>query len=146
MSGGGGWGPKRGLLSLDPEQTHFTLPEEEDLDRFAQMMDGSGFAPAGSSIQYFFSTPAPRVESAPYHSAYTFGVPGTYRSGDAMKFPAYKAWNTFGALSKSGLFLSGPISSHGGHVTTSKLTVPHARVSAVNADTIETLAGNDIVV
>ncbi|RYP72201.1 hypothetical protein DL771_004331 [Monosporascus sp. 5C6A] len=33
LSGGGGWGLKQGLLSLDPETSH-TQPEEEDIEMF----------------------------------------------------------------------------------------------------------------
>lgn len=41
VSGGGGWGAKKGLLSLDPE-TNYTAPEEEDVEMFIKAFQERG--------------------------------------------------------------------------------------------------------
>ncbi|KAI1170545.1 hypothetical protein F4777DRAFT_568739 [Nemania sp. FL0916] len=60
LSGGGGWGLKQGLLSLDPE-TKFSLPDEDndDLERFIKSFEErknteptNGLAPPGSSLLF----------------------------------------------------------------------------------------------
>lgn len=50
MSGGGGWGDKKGLLSLDP-QTKFSTTDDEDIDSFARSFLGqhSGSDKTGGS-------------------------------------------------------------------------------------------------
>ncbi|KAF3360527.1 hypothetical protein VdG1_01487 [Verticillium dahliae VDG1] len=64
ISGGGGWGKKQGLLSLDTE-TQFSLTGEEDLESFIRSFHGqkggdgedapldSGVVAPGSTLQFF---------------------------------------------------------------------------------------------
>lgn len=58
MSGGGGWGAKQGLLSLDPE-TSYALPEQDDIDAFVKAFEernsaepSSGLVSPGSSVMF----------------------------------------------------------------------------------------------
>jgi hypothetical protein len=41
VSGGGGWGAKQGLLSLDPE-TSYSAPEQDDIDDFIRAFQERG--------------------------------------------------------------------------------------------------------
>ncbi|KAK3341533.1 hypothetical protein B0T25DRAFT_344977 [Lasiosphaeria hispida] len=57
LSGGGGWGPKQGLLSLDP-QTRYSTPDQEDVESFIRSFKGeggpaSGITP-GSWVQFVY--------------------------------------------------------------------------------------------
>lgn len=58
MSGGGGWGAKQGLLSLDPE-TSYAQPEQNDIDAFVKAFEernsakpSSGLVPPGSYVMF----------------------------------------------------------------------------------------------
>ena len=116
MSGGGGWGPKKGLLSLDPQQSHFALSEEEEMERFVRTMDNSSFAPTGSHIQFFIPAEGTADPSA---TGIVFGVHSD-RSGQEAAVESYVAEGHFGGLSSQGVYISDE--------SESKLSVPNARV------------------
>ena len=136
MSGGGGWGPKKGLLSLEPQQTHFALSEEEEMDRFVRTMDNSGFAPIGSKIQFFIPALAPPEAISSSATGVVFGVPSSAQvSGDAKDLQnGYLVVDHFGALSAQGIYISG----HGNPDSTipdeSKLSVPGSRLFVGNPE------------
>ncbi|KAM7194745.1 hypothetical protein V8F33_007123 [Rhypophila sp. PSN 637] len=57
LSGGGGWGQKQGLLSLDPE-SRYSTEDHEDVESFIRSFKGeeavgSGIVTPGSWVQYF---------------------------------------------------------------------------------------------
>lgn len=140
MSGGGGWGAKKGLLSLDPQQTHFSLSEEEEMERFMRTMENeSGFAPPGSIIQFLTSIEAPSGEEGEAAPAVVFGVPGDiYNSkASAGSDSGYFIEEHFGALSNHGIYISGPESTQGSAkagLAETKLTVPHSRIYITDQD------------
>ncbi|KAK1512889.1 hypothetical protein CTAM01_00284 [Colletotrichum tamarilloi] len=121
-SGGGGWGKKAGLLSLDPEVKYSASSEEEDLDSFIRSFenrnDGGGDAEQGviapgSYIQYFVAPPftaAKANTAAEGESQFTdsFGVTDDARL-EASPVPASRDWkqirHQFGAVTTHGLFL-----------------------------------------
>ncbi|KAK3695358.1 hypothetical protein B0T22DRAFT_103218 [Podospora appendiculata] len=55
LSGGGGWGLKQGLLSLDP-QTRYSTPDQEDVESFIRSFNGEdsggGIVTPGSYVQF----------------------------------------------------------------------------------------------
>lgn len=63
MSGGGGWGLKQGLLSLDP-QTRYSTGDEEDVESFIRLFHGedsdSGVVTPGSYVQFMVEPVGPR--------------------------------------------------------------------------------------
>lgn len=137
MSGGGGWGAKKGLLSIDPQRTHFSLSEEEEMARFLQTMGSSGFASPGSQVQFFIPVRA----SAQKHMAtaplgVVFGVPGDAEGTDEAGVPGEAGVpdagcvvdGHFGALSSRGVFIAGPPNPETGVADESKLSVPNSRL------------------
>ncbi|KAM5351630.1 hypothetical protein ACJ41O_004353 [Fusarium nematophilum] len=142
LSGGGGWGAKKGLLSLDPQRTHFALSEEEEMQRFIQAMDGGNFVPVGSRIQFFASaeTPTGAETDASSSGGVVFGTAGkvqTAADADASHQEAVVLENHFGALSNDGVFVT---SSDAAAETTPgfnndwKLNVPHSRIFVGNQE------------
>ena len=133
VSGGGGWGAKKGLLSLDPQRTHFALSEEEEMQRFIQAMDGGNFVPVGSTIQFFTSPEASADSSIPSVSpSFVFGTAGTTEVTSDAPSDTVVLKDHFGALSNDGVFVS---SSENGTMDTTpgfnndwKLNVPHSRI------------------
>ncbi|ODA82910.1 hypothetical protein RJ55_01419 [Drechmeria coniospora] len=131
LSGGGGWGAKKGLLSIDPQRTHFALSEEEEMKRFFQTMDRSSFAPPGSQIQFFMPAPAPPQDTAASCSGIVFGVPRNdeYAEGEAeVAESGFLVDDHFGALSTQGVF----ISAYG--YPTSASTAPHSTTKHIFSD------------
>lgn len=125
MSGGGGWGAKKGLLSLDPQRTHFSLSEEEEMQNFIQSMNGGGFTPQGFQIQFFMSAPALPDITEPFSPGVAFGVAGDVAvPRDPEPIDGFIGQH-FGALSNSAVYLSGQ-GLPGGKET--KLSVPHSRI------------------
>ncbi|KAL7935031.1 hypothetical protein V8C35DRAFT_300492 [Trichoderma chlorosporum] len=125
LSGGGGWGAKKGLLSLDPQRTHFSLSEEEEMQNFMQSMNGGGFTPEGSQIQFFMSAPALPDITEPFTPAVAFGVAGDVAPPRDPEPVDGFIGQHFGALSNSAIYLSGK-GLPGGKET--KLSIPHSRV------------------
>jgi len=145
VSGGGGWGAKRGLLSLDPDTRH-VLPQDDTVDRFhrilEQRMDSDaavgaqdGIVSPGSFVQFFVTPSASRrPEELPLGHKYVFGTaPWGYAepTTTASKPGGIVARkDSFGGLTTHGLFLgSGSDSSQGSSgVLYSKIDVPHSFV------------------
>ncbi|CAM1505671.1 Fc.00g113080.m01.CDS01 [Cosmosporella sp. VM-42] len=133
LSGGGGWGAKKGLLSLDPQRTHFALSEEEEMQRFIQAMDGGNFVPVGSKIQFFTSPEASANNTTDSSSSsIVFGTAGVPQSSSEVSSEARVLDSHFGALSNDGVFISS--AEHGAVETTPgfnnewKLNVPNSRI------------------
>jgi len=65
VSGGGGWGLKQGLLSLDP-QTKYSTGNEEDVENFIRSFhredSGSGVVTPGTYIQFMVEPAGPRPD------------------------------------------------------------------------------------
>lgn len=138
VSGGGGWGKKQGLLSLDPETKYSLSSEEEDLDSFIRSFssqhDGKaqeGVVAPGSYVQYFVSPPATAKPAlSPTQSSFAnvaFGASESALAEDTASTEGPSGWEIvpghFGAVSSHGLF----IASQGNklaHTTETKLDVP----------------------
>lgn len=121
MSGGGGWGKKQGLLSLDPE-TKYSLSEEDDLDSFIRSFssqhDGGaqeGVVAPGSFVQYFVSPPATAKPELPVGEGSSTSVAfGASESAIADNPPSTKSpsagWKLvpdhFGAVTSHGVFIT----------------------------------------
>lgn len=136
MSGGGGWGAKKGLLSLDPQRTHFALSEEEEMQRFIQAMEGGNFVPVGSRIQFFVSTETSATEASGARApGVVFGTSSriheSTESESESESDTVVLENHFGALSNDGIFVT---SSDAAAETTPgynndwKLNVPNSRI------------------
>ncbi|KAF5026256.1 hypothetical protein F66182_1646 [Fusarium sp. NRRL 66182] len=135
LSGGGGWGAKKGLLSLDPQRTHFALSEEEEMQRFIQAMDGGNFVPVGSKIQFFASTETSTAgATGNRETGVVFGTASKIEAEtetEPSQPEARLLENHFGALSNEGIFIT---SSDTAAVTTPgfnndwKLNVPNSRI------------------
>jgi hypothetical protein len=123
VSGGGGWGAKKGLLSLDPQRTHFAPSEEESFIRFMGAMEASEFAPVGSHIQFFTPLRASthHTEERTRENAVILGVHDA--NVPAHECAAAKIHHgMFGALSNVSVFTSD------GSLEESKLSVPNSRI------------------
>ncbi|KAG5926416.1 hypothetical protein E4U42_003333 [Claviceps africana] len=132
LSGGGGWGPKKGLLSLDPRENHFALSEEEEMKKFVRTMSNSSFAPPGAHIQ-FFVPPMGSVETVIENAkGIVFGVPWNPEATSAFLEEGYLIRDHFGALSAQGIYSS--FRQHPGTSSyyDSKLSVPGSRLYYVH--------------
>ncbi|OLN88603.1 hypothetical protein CCHL11_01809, partial [Colletotrichum chlorophyti] len=153
LSGGGGWGKKQGLLSLDPE-TKYPPSEQDDLETFIHSFAGQhdGNAPEavvapGSYIQYFVTPPdsaKPRELTkvgVPYTSfdiafgvsESTLGESTPLVEGMSSLTQGQSPWSFvplhFGAVTSRGLFLrSRSKQETTAKVTDSKLDVPGSMV------------------
>ncbi|KAM0559706.1 hypothetical protein ACHAPJ_004230 [Fusarium lateritium] len=135
LSGGGGWGAKKGLLSLDPQRTHFALSEEEEMQRFIQAMDGGNFVPVGSKIQFFASTETSTAEATgEKQTGVVFGTASKVEAEtdeEPSQPEAQLLEGHFGALSNEGIFVT---SSDAASETTPgfnndwRLNVPNSRI------------------
>ncbi|KAM3545259.1 hypothetical protein ARSEF1564_001893 [Beauveria bassiana] len=139
LSGGGGWGAKKGLLSLDPQRTHFSLSEEEEMHRFTQSMSESTFAPTGCTIQFLMA-----LDDVPDMPEYlppsiVFGVPGTHQNSSTRPEKLFMGGH-FGALSSKGIFVTAPNERNGMDLPDErKLSVPNSRL--FTADDIDEQMG-----
>ncbi|KXH47307.1 hypothetical protein CSAL01_08464 [Colletotrichum salicis] len=143
QSGGGGWGKKAGLLSLDPEVKYSASSEEEDLDSFIRSFENrnegggvdaeQGVIAPGSYIQYFVVPPftAAKVHAVvEKESQFTdcFGMTDDARLEASALVPVSKAWQSirhqFGAVTTHGLFIE--CRSEPPLVRETKLDVPGA--------------------
>jgi hypothetical protein len=132
VSGGGGWGAKKGLLSLDPQQTHFSLSEEEEMEQFQRTMDnGSEFAPAGSTIQFLTAPPSIDGE-VPDVPLAMFGVSGTgHLQLDEEVREGHWVDGHFGALANDAIYISDPSmldAPETAALAHTKLSVPNSRI------------------
>ncbi|TDZ73249.1 hypothetical protein CTRI78_v001407 [Colletotrichum trifolii] len=125
LSGGGGWGKKQGLLSLDPE-TKYGPSEDDDLDSFirsfASQHDGGaqeGVVAPGSYVQYFVSPPptAKPAATTGEQLSLAFGTSESALAEDTAAAEGPSEWKLvpghFGAVTSHGLFL-------GSHCTAGK--------------------------
>lgn len=138
VSGGGGWGAKKGLLSLDPRETFFASSEEEEMDKFVRTMNNSSFAPPGAHIQFFVPARAPAEMVTSSASGLVFGVPLTAEpagQGHAASKEGYLVADHFGALSAQGIYSSVKQVDDADSAQESKLSVPGSRLYANNAVT-----------
>ncbi|KAK1985365.1 hypothetical protein LZ30DRAFT_708759 [Colletotrichum cereale] len=142
LSGGGGWGKKQGLLSLDPETTYSASSEEEDLESFIRSfenrhMEGAeqGVVSPGAYIQFFVSPPMSARPDPPRPRGSTFVYSfGTSVDATSEESPSTgrgsSEWNVvpehFGAVSNHGLFVKHQtiVTDTTDFVTESKLDVP----------------------
>ncbi|KAJ2977483.1 hypothetical protein NUW58_g7800 [Xylaria curta] len=119
LSGGGGWGLKQGLLSLDPE-TSFSLPgEDDDMEMFIRSFTErnsteptSGLATPGSSLLFCVEPQMTSIEALPSQflraKTLAFGVapnpddtPSRSSHPDAVEITS----GHFGVSSAAGIFL-----------------------------------------
>ncbi|RDA83272.1 hypothetical protein CP532_0977 [Ophiocordyceps camponoti-leonardi (nom. inval.)] len=128
LSGGGGWGNKKGLLSLDPQQSHRGPDDEDEDDGGGKMLLDTGtfeIAPPGSRIQFFATA---SESSKPDPSRPQIFVVGVSDRAEAVKQKTdhvdgpghHLSVGHFGALSNSGIFVDGCIKS--------KLDTPGSRL------------------
>jgi hypothetical protein len=131
VSGGGGWGSKAGLLSLDPETSPFPASEEEEMFSLLGRGGESDFVPVGSEVQFFCSdlrSPGPQQQKGGNDLSLhrlVFGVLGDMArlgseglaADDIVITP-----NHFGAVSNLAIYMSG------GGVSSSKLSVPGSQL------------------
>ncbi|KAG5981378.1 hypothetical protein E4U55_002999 [Claviceps digitariae] len=136
LSGGGGWGPKKGLLSLDPRETYFAASEEEEMEKFVRTMSNSSFAPPGAHIQFFVPAMAAPEMVTSSATGVVFGVPLNSESAqehDPSK-EGYLVADHFGALSTQGIYSSiRPNTATSSHHD-SKLSVPGSRIYINNTE------------
>lgn len=121
VSGGGGWGVKQGLLSLDPE-TNFSLPgQDDDMEMFIRSFEerngaepASGLATPGSYLLFCVEPRMTDVEtlsnqlSAPAKTTLAFGVVASSDyapSSSSRPDPIEIIDGHFGISSATGLFL-----------------------------------------
>ena len=129
MSGGGGWGAKKGLLSLDP-QTTYGAPAEPDMGYFGDLVDEQQISALGnlaspdSYVQFFAANSAERNEESPSgltrrniyrprSTALLGTVPSTIDNvpeppkapQPSVEEPIISCLGHFGAVSESGLFV-----------------------------------------
>ncbi|TLS26623.1 hypothetical protein PpBr36_05285 [Pyricularia pennisetigena] len=124
LSGGGGWGAKRGLLSLDP-QTTYSSSGPEDLETFMAAFGGettpNSVVSPGSYIQFLVEPlqPSPAQGTQRLPSLLLGTTPSNpVELGDGEnsrgKQPPNLVEGHFGALSNSGIYLSLASSSNSG--------------------------------
>ncbi|KAK4205331.1 hypothetical protein QBC40DRAFT_271526 [Triangularia verruculosa] len=128
LSGGGGWGLKQGLLSLDPN-TRYAREEHEDMESFIRSFKGEdatgGIVTPGSYVQFFTEAIPPTETTRPKlpwpsdSPTFAIGTPGGKASGQVETFP-----NLFGAVSAEGVY----ISSEENTSITTKLDAPQSYV------------------
>ncbi|EKG20805.1 hypothetical protein MPH_01889 [Macrophomina phaseolina MS6] len=126
LSGGGGWGKKAGLISLDPrryfEQSPRSASSSLDADGHESHADALGrVAIPGSYIQ-FFASPALSLESPQYaRDTSVFGtIPSSIddipQAGEGpAEIEVWPGW--FGALSEQGMSMKYVVHEHQTHAT-----------------------------
>ncbi|CAL5870348.1 uncharacterized protein PFLUO_LOCUS4584 [Penicillium psychrofluorescens] len=154
MSGGGGWGKKQGLLSLDPEVSFSSTASRDKLAALDELFDSGAAAPempvlmggddlsllsqvatAGDFIQFFVSVELTNLpeDISGRSVTYSFGIasdieepelPDVERETGLVAIPGF-----FGALSEKAIAYSQPV-SQGETMAASntKLDVPGCRV------------------
>ncbi|KAI1334011.1 hypothetical protein F5Y15DRAFT_403120 [Xylariaceae sp. FL0016] len=155
LSGGGGWGLKQGLLSLDPERT-FSLPDQDDVDMFIRAFEernsnspSEGLVTPGSYLLFCIEphwTDEELSSSDDLTSSATLSlgvapnadedqVPTPVQGAEAPKVLV----GHFGATSRTGLYLrtipevstltGKDLDSRASHSFTTKIDVPRASIS-----------------
>jgi hypothetical protein len=146
VSGGGGWGAKQGLLSLDPE-TSYTAPEQESIDDFIKAFESrqsenpaQGIVTPGSYILFCVAAEAQKNSNSAiqWKISGQFGVsekqdqvvlPEKSDGGKAGK--EVVPLTIFSAMSSEGLYLKLGTPGHTAvairsYPFTTKLDVPHS--------------------
>ncbi|CAP69383.1 uncharacterized protein PODANS_1_10470 [Podospora anserina S mat+] len=128
LSGGGGWGLKQGLLSLDPN-TRYAREEHEDMESFIRSFkreDATGGIVTPGSYVQFFTEAIPPTEKTRLKLAwpsdrptFAIGTSGGKTSEEVETFP-----DLFGAVSSEGVY----ISSEENAAITTKLDAPQSYV------------------
>ncbi len=141
MSGGGGWGAKKGLLALDPETTYGTSASDEAaLEQFErtlmQKLGGiaqEGIVTPGSHIQFFISPPGSfRSAGSKFAAPHVFGVS---HAGESKQDPQLDDGvlvhnGLFGGLSDYGLYIRSQADAGSGKRSiTTKLDAPFTFVA-----------------
>jgi hypothetical protein len=136
VSGGGGWGSKKGLLSLDP-QTTYRASGDEDVQTFIEAFQGQGTGTSGVSpgayVQYLVEdgTTSAKVtlqDGARESDRVIFGTaPAGFEDAAGRHSESLQVVpGVFGAVSTGGLFLD---SARGGQILVhTKLDVPNSYV------------------
>lgn len=134
MSGGGEWGTKASLLSLDPQNSHGRESEEDELDKFIKSFNRDDdakdcMAKPGDFVQFFVERGPPQlaeehrarlIRSTTSYSPVSFGVgdmnlkdpdlPGTSVESQRRLVPKqdldWIAIGHFGGHSAEGVYLS----------------------------------------
>ena len=144
VSGGGGWGLKQGLLSLDP-QTRYSTPDQEDVESFIRSFKGEdsvgGIVAPGSFVQFFVEpayrlVPGSQTEGAttPEEPESASLVVGTIDNTanptrDLNEIEVHR--NVFGAVSAEGIFISSGVDSQGNQAgATTKIDASNAFVTS----------------
>ncbi len=115
VSGGGGWGLKQGLLSLDAQTRCSPTGEDDDIDGFIRSFYGEDTAGSivtpGSFIQFLVEPPA-SPEAAATHQPHNlpsiaFGTESGVSDGllGAGDKPVEIVGDHFGAVSNNGVFV-----------------------------------------
>ncbi|TKW48624.1 hypothetical protein CTA1_2540, partial [Colletotrichum tanaceti] len=142
LSGGGGWGKKRGLLSLDPDTAYSLSSRDDGLDSFIRSFESRNgksvkqdrgaaqdMVAPGSYIQYFIPPPVsarPKVPRAGGSAmSIAFGVSESEMVEEQPLTDSASEWTVipghFGAVSSLGIFFKPPLSKDG---TGTKISVP----------------------
>lgn len=132
LSGGGGWGKKKGLLSLDPQTSHFSLSEEKEMEQFFKDGVDSGFAPVGSEIQFFAMHPTP--PQTPDQPDVVLGVSGGADNVLEVAKDQPVLTSQFVGLSDHAIY----VETEGGVSPQLKLSVPGSRLFAALGTSTET--------
>ncbi|KAK4239823.1 hypothetical protein C8A03DRAFT_13814 [Achaetomium macrosporum] len=144
LSGGGGWGLKKGLLSLDP-QTRLTTDEHQNLESFINSFKGEtsagGIVTPGSYVQFFVEPALPPQDdarvtpSAPRTLTIVFGTHARPIRPPLAGSDSVKAWpSLFGALSSEAMYISHRGGARDGHAIATKIDVPRSyMVSSVSS-------------
>lgn len=144
MSGGGGWGAKAGLLSLDPE-TSYTAPEQESIDDFIEAFEkrnsgeaSRGIVTPGSYIMFCAESDfsAAIHKGQEFNRGMYFGVADHRERRYAVKVFMRQVESSvrvvpqlFSAMSLHGVYLKLDSPGHEGlreYPFTSKIDVPHS--------------------
>jgi hypothetical protein len=126
VSGGGGWGLKQGLLSLDP-QTKYATEEAEDVESFIRSFNGEEKGGAtvapGSWVQFMVEPVGNKPEGMDMSGevgeagCFIIGTPGGVSDGrDAAGVRVQRG--VFGAVSAEGIYVASEKDSEGQCVTT----------------------------
>ncbi|PHH62487.1 hypothetical protein CDD82_2001 [Ophiocordyceps australis] len=137
LSGGGGWGAKRGLLALDGQVRHFTSRQDDmTLDQLYSAIQGSSFAPPGWHIQFFMLAPGIHDKQAMSEMEFALGASreaalgaeldmghgqghGGQGTRHMVQLPGF-----FGAQSTQGIYVAGGAGKDGLEGWETKLSAP----------------------
>lgn len=139
MSGGGGWGAKKGLLSLDPK-TQLGTDDAKDMQSFMDSFQKKGdTASPGTYVQFLVEAALPEQAqwSIPAARRWDFadvktvtsviGTPGAVVSADPLNAVA-SCPGLFGAVSSEGVHLFKPPSLKDDRKLTTRVDTPSSYV------------------